>query len=60
MTRRRVPKLDIRKRWARRRSRTEAPNTENQLYRHGDPPDVLDPRAKSSRHGKVTADHWNR
>ena len=23
------------------------------------PPDELDPRAKSSRHGKVTADKWN-
>jgi hypothetical protein len=23
------------------------------------PPDVSSPRAKSSRHKKVTADHWN-
>jgi hypothetical protein len=34
-------------------------NREGQLYRPGTPQDVTSPRAKSQRHGKVTADRWN-
>jgi hypothetical protein len=49
----------FRKSFARRRSAAAASNTQDKLYRPGDPPDVLDPRAKSQRHGKVTADRWN-
>jgi hypothetical protein len=29
------------------------------LYRADTPPDVASQRAKSQRHGKVTADRWN-
>jgi hypothetical protein len=39
------------KRWSRRRSAA--------AVRPQRPPDVPDPRAKSERHGKVTADRWN-
>jgi hypothetical protein len=28
-------------------------------FRANPPPDMPDPRAKSQRHGKVTADRWN-
>jgi hypothetical protein len=49
----------FRARYARRRSRGLAPNTERKLHRHDTPPDVDSPRAKSQRHGKVTADRWN-
>jgi hypothetical protein len=60
---RRSPDLEqlreFRKRFARRRSKSAAANTERKLYRPGDPPDVVSPRAKSRRHGKVTADRWN-
>jgi hypothetical protein len=51
---------EFRSRYARRRSRGLAPNTEYKLHRHDTPPDVESPRAKSQRHGKVTADRWNR
>jgi hypothetical protein len=50
---------DVRKRWARRRSKGLMSNREDQLHRRGTPPDVANPRAKSTRHGKVTADRWN-
>jgi hypothetical protein len=30
-----------------------------QLHGAGTPQDVADPRKKSERHGKVTADKWN-
>lgn len=39
------------KRWARRRSAA--------ALRNERPPDIVDPRRKSARHGKVTADRWN-
>jgi hypothetical protein len=50
---------DFRTRFAKRRSRAEAPNTERRVFRAGTPPDVTSVRAKSSRHGKLTADKWN-
>jgi hypothetical protein len=37
---------DFRKRWARRRSRSLAPNKEQELDRVRTPPKVLDPRSK--------------
>jgi hypothetical protein len=50
---------DFRKRFARRRSKGEMANTERKLYDARTPPDVTSARAKSQRHGKVTADRWN-
>ena len=50
---------DFRKRFARRRSKSAAANTEDQLYRRGTPQDVTSPRAKNEGRGKVTADKWN-
>jgi hypothetical protein len=50
---------DFAKRWAARRSKGEMVDKERELYRHDRPPDVTDPRAKSRRKGKVTADRWN-
>jgi hypothetical protein len=41
----------LRKRWARRRSKA--------FVSPSPAPEVIDPRAKSQRHGKVTADRWN-
>ncbi|MFL5953928.1 MAG: hypothetical protein ACJ76I_07455 [Gaiellaceae bacterium] len=32
---------------------------EQEMRSHERPPDELDPRAKSSGHGKKTADKWN-
>lgn len=32
---------------------------QRKLIQHGTPQDVTSPRAKSQRHGKVTADKWN-
>jgi hypothetical protein len=32
---------------------------ERQLMQHDQPPDTLDPRKKSTGHGKKTADKWN-
>jgi hypothetical protein len=49
----------FRKRFAGRRSKAMAAARERDLYRAGTPQDVTSPRAKSQRHGKVTADHWN-
>jgi hypothetical protein len=50
---------NFRKRFARKRSKGLMSNTENELYRAGTPEDVSSPRAKSQRHGKVTAERWN-
>ena len=36
----------------------DAPPKEAEINRHG-PPDVASARAKSSGHGKKTADKWN-
>jgi hypothetical protein len=49
----------FRARYARRRSAGLAPDTESKLHRAATPPDVASARAKSQRHGKVTADRWN-
>jgi hypothetical protein len=49
----------FRTRFARRRSKGLMPNTEQELFHRSTPPDVTNPRAKSQRHGKVTADRWN-
>jgi hypothetical protein len=51
---------DFRKRYSARRSRGEMVPHERDLHRPGDPQDVLNPRAKGQRKGKVTADRWNR
>ncbi|MBA2537408.1 MAG: hypothetical protein H0V20_08270 [Actinobacteria bacterium] len=32
---------------------------EGEIFKKGTPPDVTSVRAKSSGHGKVTADKWN-
>jgi hypothetical protein len=32
---------------------------ERQLFQHERPPDTVSPRAKSTGHGKKTADKWN-
>jgi hypothetical protein len=50
---------DFRTNFARRRSRGELSNTEDQLFRADTPADVTSVRAKSSRDGKSTADKWN-
>jgi hypothetical protein len=50
---------DFRKRVAARRSRGEVADRSGDLDRAGRPPDVASARAKSTRHGKVTADKWN-
>jgi hypothetical protein len=36
-----------------------ADEQERKLTQQGTPPDVTSARAKSQRHGKVTADKWN-
>ena len=43
---------------ARRSQGTMAP-TDHKVYAASTPQHVTDPRAKSERHGKVTADKWN-
>jgi hypothetical protein len=50
---------DFRKRFARRRSKGLMANKQEELFRAGTPEDVTSLRAKSQRHGKVTADRWN-
>ena len=50
---------NLRKRFARGRSKGLMSNQQDGLYRAGTPQDVTSPRAKSQRHGKVTADRWN-
>ena len=42
-----------------RRSQGEMANTEREVFDAATPPDVSSTRAKSSRHGKSTADKWN-
>ena len=49
----------FRKRFARRRSKGLMANKQEELFRAGTPEDVTSLRAKSQRHGKVTADRWN-
>jgi hypothetical protein len=49
----------FRKRFARRRSKGLMASTQEALFKRGTPQDVSSPRAKSQRHGKVTADRWN-
>ena len=44
---------------AERRSRGAMANTENEVFSASTPPDVTNVRAKSSGHGKKTADKWN-
>jgi hypothetical protein len=50
---------EFRSRWARRRSKSAVANTEGKRMAAGTPQDVTSPRAKSQRHGKVTAENWN-
>ena len=45
--------------WAARRSKGEMADTADHRDAHGTPQDVSSTRAKSERHGKVTADKWN-
>jgi hypothetical protein len=45
--------------WAARRSKGEMTDTSGKIDSHERPPDEASARAKSSRHGKVTADKWN-
>jgi hypothetical protein len=47
------------KRWSARRSQGEFANTERKVFAADTPPDVTSVRAKSSGHGKKTADKWN-
>jgi hypothetical protein len=49
----------FRTRFARRRSKGLMVDKEQELQRRDRPPDVASARAKSQRHGKVTADRWN-
>jgi hypothetical protein len=42
-----------------RKSREIETPVQETLTEPGTPPDVASPRAKSQRHGKVTADKWN-
>jgi hypothetical protein len=50
---------DFRTRFARRRTKAEMADKQDELYKAGTPQDVTSARAKSQRHGKVTADRWN-
>jgi hypothetical protein len=50
---------NFRTRFARRRSKGLMVPRDRELHRADTPPDVTSPRAKSQRHGKVTADRWN-
>ncbi|MEA2325029.1 MAG: hypothetical protein QOD81_4879 [Solirubrobacteraceae bacterium] len=49
----------FRKTFSARRSRAFAANAQSKLVAARTPQDVASARAKSQRHGKVTADHWN-
>jgi hypothetical protein len=42
-----------------KREKVEAEQQERKLIADDTPQDVTNPRAKSRRHGKVTADKWN-
>jgi hypothetical protein len=50
---------EFRKRFAARRSKGTMTPRDRDVLRADTPPDVTSARAKSQRHGKVTADHWN-
>ena len=45
--------------WSARRSQGEMTNTQGKVFDAHTPPDVTSVRAKSSGHGKKTADKWN-
>jgi hypothetical protein len=47
------------KSWSARRSQAEMTNTERKIFEADTPQDVTSVRAKSSGHGKKTADKWN-
>jgi hypothetical protein len=47
------------KSFAARRSQGEMVNTQRKVVRPDTPPDVTSVRAKSTGHGKKTADKWN-
>ena len=49
----------FRKRFTRKRSKGMMASRQRDLYRADRPPDVASQRAKSQRHGKVTAYRWN-
>ena len=51
--------IQFRKSFSARRSKGEMVNTEAEIFSASTPPDVTSVRAKSSRHGKSTADKWN-
>ena len=50
---------EFRKRFAERRSAAAMAARPPRINRADTPPDGASARAKSQRHGKVTADHWN-
>jgi hypothetical protein len=50
---------DFRKRFSRKRTKGEMADTSRKIFSARTPPDVTSTRAKSTRHGKVTADRWN-
>ena len=56
----RRPFTRFRTKFAARRSRGLIVDNEDQLRSADTPPDVSSVRAKSQRHGKSTADKWNR
>jgi len=47
------------KSWSARRSQGAMVNTEREVFAAKTPPDVTSTRAKSTGHGKKTADKWN-
>ncbi|MGB2875180.1 MAG: hypothetical protein WBB76_06860 [Gaiellaceae bacterium] len=47
------------KSWSARRSQGEMSNTQREVFDAHTPPDVTSVRAKSTGHGKKTADKWN-
>ena len=47
------------KHYSARRSEGLMHQTDQRIEAPGTPQDVASPRAKSARHKKVTADHWN-
>jgi len=55
----RQPLESFRKRFSRKRSKGMMAARQRELYRADTPLDVASQRAKSQRHGKVTADRWN-
>ena len=51
--------IQFRKSFSARRSKGEMVNKEAEIFAASTPQDVTSVRAKSSRHGKSTADKWN-